>query len=158
MKIEIKHRFNSSVLFSTETANLKLAIKAAVRQGANLKGADLRGAYLRGAYLGGAYLGGAKYGEGVSLTIEPLQILGLHWPVFIFDEHIKIGCRLHPTEEWEAFEDRQIKAMDPHALEFWNKHKELIMVAAKLHSKKALAARPQAQETTEKESDNGEPK
>ena len=77
MKIEIKHRFNSSVLFSTETANLKLAIKAAVRQGANLKGADLRGAYLEGAYLKGVDLKGPKEDFFKVLDTSPNEVAGL---------------------------------------------------------------------------------
>jgi uncharacterized protein YjbI with pentapeptide repeats len=70
MLFKIKHRFNSSVLFSLETESLKLCVEAAVKDGANLDGAYLRGAnldganldgaYLRGANLGGAYLGGAN--------------------------------------------------------------------------------------------------
>ncbi len=69
MKIEIKSRFSSDILFSIETNSLKLAVEAAVKSktylrgaylgGAYLRDADLRGAYLRGAYLRGAYLGGA---------------------------------------------------------------------------------------------------
>ena len=82
MLFKIKHRFNSSVLFSLETESLKLCVEAAVKDGANLHGANLdgaylggadldganldgaylRGAYLRGAYLRGAYLGGADLG------------------------------------------------------------------------------------------------
>jgi hypothetical protein len=72
MKIEIKSRFNSSILFSFETDKLKLAVEAGVKSGANLGGADLggadlrganlRGANLRGADLGGADLGGANLG------------------------------------------------------------------------------------------------
>ena len=44
MKIEIKSRWNASILFSIETETLKLALEAAVKKGADLRGADLRGA------------------------------------------------------------------------------------------------------------------
>ncbi len=59
MKFEIKHRFTGSVLFTIETENMRLALEAAVKDGANLRGAHLRGANLGGAHLRGANLGGA---------------------------------------------------------------------------------------------------
>lgn len=46
MKIEIKNRWNGSILFSIEAANIKLALEAAVKSGASLKGASLKGARL----------------------------------------------------------------------------------------------------------------
>ena len=77
MKIEIKHRWNSSVLFSIEASSIKLALEAAVEQGADLRGAYLpgpppEGAYLEGAYLEGAYLEGA-YLEGAYLRGADLR-------------------------------------------------------------------------------------
>ena len=66
MKIEIKHRSNSSVLFSIEIGSLKLAVEAAVKAGANLDGANLYGANLDGANLYGANLDGANlYGANL---------------------------------------------------------------------------------------------
>ena len=59
MKYEIKNRVNGSVLFSLETANLKLCVEAAVGGKADLHGADLSGADLYGANLRGANLRGA---------------------------------------------------------------------------------------------------
>ncbi len=47
MKIEIKSRWTGELKFSIETETLKLALEAAVKQGANLGDADLRGANLR---------------------------------------------------------------------------------------------------------------
>jgi len=41
MKVEIKHRFNGSVLFSLECESLKICVEAAVKAGANLAGANL---------------------------------------------------------------------------------------------------------------------
>jgi uncharacterized protein YjbI with pentapeptide repeats len=77
MKIEIKHRFNGTVLFSCEANNIKETVEQAVKTGANLssadlQGADLQGAYLRGAYLRGAYLQGA-YLQGADLRGADLQ-------------------------------------------------------------------------------------
>ena len=82
MKIQIKHRFNGSILFEGEFGSLKFALIAAVKSGAYLRGAylrgaylsgaDLRGAYLRGAYLSGAYLRGA-YLRGADLSGADLR-------------------------------------------------------------------------------------
>jgi hypothetical protein len=67
MKIEIKSRLSGSVLFSIETENLRLAVEAAVKSGANLSGADLSGANLSGADLSGANLSRADlYGADLS--------------------------------------------------------------------------------------------
>ena len=49
MKIEIKHRYDNSVLFALEVGSLKLAVEAAVKSHADLGGADLGGANLRDA-------------------------------------------------------------------------------------------------------------
>ena len=63
--IEIKNRWNEALLYSGEHVDVKEAVEAAVKAGANLRGAylggaDLSGADLRDANLGGAYLGGAS--------------------------------------------------------------------------------------------------
>src|SRR5438045_3852273 len=47
MKFEIKHRWNSEVLFSIETDSWRLAVEAAVKAGPNLSKADLSKANLR---------------------------------------------------------------------------------------------------------------
>ena len=57
--IKIKNRWNGKVLYSGEHADIKEAVEAAVKAGADLRGADLRGADLRGADLRGADLRGA---------------------------------------------------------------------------------------------------
>ena len=76
MKIQIKNRFNGSIIFEhdAEDNSCKLTVELAVKNkinlgdaylgnaylgGANLGGAYLRNANLGGAYLGDAYLGGA---------------------------------------------------------------------------------------------------
>ena len=70
MKIDIKSRFDDSVLFSHECADNTIAItlSAALEAKAHLKGAYLRDANLEGANLKGAnlecaHLEGAKYDE-----------------------------------------------------------------------------------------------
>jgi uncharacterized protein YjbI with pentapeptide repeats len=110
--------------------------------GAYLGDADLNGAHLEGAYLGnadlsGACLNGAKlnsadletatYGEGVIIGNNPLFILGLTWPVYIFKNHIKIGCQIHTKQEWLNFSDADIAKMESHASEFWAKWKKHIL-------------------------------
>ena len=56
MKIEIKSRWDSTVLFTAEAASLLLAVQAAIKSGANLSGANLFGANLFDANLSGADL------------------------------------------------------------------------------------------------------
>jgi uncharacterized protein YjbI with pentapeptide repeats len=74
MKVEIKHRFSGSILFSIETDSLKSAVEEAVRQRidlsfANLEEADLYRADLYGMDLHGADLRGAHlYKANLSRT------------------------------------------------------------------------------------------
>ena len=99
---------------------------------ANLAGANLDGANLDGANLAGANLAGAKIQEGVELKLTPVQLLGLKWPVLIFDAHMKIGCQFHPLEDWQAFDDATIAAMDGRdALRFWRAHKDTLLGLAR---------------------------
>ena len=57
--IKIKNRWNGKVLYSGEHADIKEAVEAAVKAGADLRGADLCGADLCGANLCDADLCGA---------------------------------------------------------------------------------------------------
>ena len=59
MKIQIKNRWNGSVIFETDAANLCQAILIALKSRADLRGANLCGADLCGADLCGANLCGA---------------------------------------------------------------------------------------------------
>ena len=108
---------------------------------ADLEGAYLEGAHLEGAKLKGTNLENATYGEGVAISAAPLQISGLEWEIIIFDNHMKIGCELHPIAEWATFKDTRIKLMNFHAIAFWHEHKSMIMACAELHSKSALEAK-----------------
>ena len=60
MKIEIKSRWDSTVLFTAEAASILLAVQAAIKSGADLSRADLSGANLSGANLSRANLSGAN--------------------------------------------------------------------------------------------------
>jgi uncharacterized protein YjbI with pentapeptide repeats len=101
-------------------------------RGANLSNADLSGANLRDTDLAGVNLRDtnletATYGIGVSIGNNPLFILGLAWPVYIFKNHIKIGCQIHTKQEWLNFDDVDIAKMESRALAFWTKWKRHIL-------------------------------
>ena len=161
MLIQIKSRFNSSVLFdhTCENNTLKITLEAAVKIGARLVGANLDranldrailvgaslvgarldrasliGSRLDGSNLVGASLVGATYGIA-KLTRGIIQLIGYYWTVFIFDAHIKIGCKLYSTEDWINFSDNEIAAMDSEAAEFWKANKDIIIAIAKHHQK-----------------------
>ena len=57
--IEIKHRWKTDVLFTSEAESIKDALLEALKAGADLSGANLSGADLSGANLSGANLSGA---------------------------------------------------------------------------------------------------
>jgi uncharacterized protein YjbI with pentapeptide repeats len=109
--------------------------------GANLAGANLAGAYLAGAYLAHANLADAyladanlahaKWSGGITINRAPLQLNGLHWMVYILDDHMQIGCELHTLAEWAAFDDSRIVEMDgKDALRFWRNHKASLLALA----------------------------
>ena len=119
--IEIKHRWNNGILFSSEHASLRDAVTAAVSAGANLAG----------AYLAGANLAGAKWRNGIILNHRPLQLYGLAYPVTILDQHMQIGCELHSLADWAAFDNAQIARMDGRASRrFWDAHGPILLALA----------------------------
>ena len=115
------------------SANLRGAYLSGADLGsADLSGADLSGANLSGAYLRGAYLGSAKWADVVVISKVPVQLSGLHWTVTILDQHMQIGCQLHPLHDWAAFDDAAIAAMDGRdALRFWRAHKDSLLSLAR---------------------------
>ena len=72
MKIQIKHRWDGTVLFALEVGSVRLALEAAVETGADLRGADLRGADLSGADLRDADLRRA-IGTPIGADSDPLK-------------------------------------------------------------------------------------
>ena len=100
--------------------------------GANLAYVNLNSTDLIGANFTGAKLTGAIY-KDATLEKGLLQLYGKQWPILIFDDHIKIGCELHKTSEWENFTDDEIAAMDAKALSFWKENKQIILNLAKHH-------------------------
>jgi len=135
MKIEIKCRFNGSVLFSHEVENnsMKLTLEAAVfaraylaranLAGANLDGAYLDGAYLAGANLDGAYLAGA-YLAGANLArakikddctlvsqrpifqIGPIGARCAYFVAYITDKGLRFDAGCQRQITREVFEER----------------------------------------------------
>lgn len=57
--IEIKNRWDESVIFAADVANIRLAVELAVEKKISLNEASLNGAFLNGAFLNGALLNGA---------------------------------------------------------------------------------------------------
>ena len=77
MKIEIRSRFDDSILFTAEVESVRVAIELAVNNNANLYGADLRSADLRSADLYGANLRSANL-YGANLHSADLRSANLH--------------------------------------------------------------------------------
>ena len=129
-------------------AALEVAVKrGAILLGANLSGANLSGASLRGASLSGADLSGANLsgadligadlGQGQKASIPPLFVEGLCWPVMVTDCHIMIGCEVHTTDEWAAFDNERIARMDGcSARLFWGQWKKPLLAMARAHQSK----------------------
>ena len=61
-----------------------------------------------------------------------LSLNGLRWPVSTDGKSIQIGCQHHSVDEWRAFDDRVIAKMDSAALEFWKKHKLVVLDLAEV--------------------------
>jgi uncharacterized protein YjbI with pentapeptide repeats len=105
--------------------------------GASLRGASLSGADLSGANLSGADLIGADLGQGQKASIPPLFVEGLCWPVMVTDCHIMIGCEVHTTDEWAAFDNERIARMDGcSARLFWGQWKKPLLAMARAHQSK----------------------
>ena len=119
-------------------ANLAWAnLDGAYLDGANLAGANLARANLDGANLAGANLDGAKLSDDITISKTPIQLQGIGpWPVIIFDQHMKIGCQFHSLAEWEAFDNREIIAMDGRdAAKFWATNKDMLLGLARAHGR-----------------------
>ena len=101
--------------------------------GADLRDTDLTGANLREANLRWADLTGADLREANIINMRLDQ-----WSVYIQPETIRIGCEYHTVDEWKAFSEDQISAMDSAALEFWKKYKALIFVEHETLGRKDL--------------------
>jgi len=72
MKIAIRHRWTSEILFECDVESMRIGVELAVQSGASLVGASLVGASLDGASLVGASLDGASL-DGASLDGASLR-------------------------------------------------------------------------------------
>ena len=121
--LAMRHAIEKAVGADANLARANLA-------GAYLARANLEGANLAGAYLADAYIVGAKWTHGIVIHRVPLQLHGLSWSVTILDEHMQIGCELHPIADWAAFDEERICKMDRQALRFWRAHKTALLALA----------------------------
>ena len=100
---------------------------------ADLSYADLRSANLSSANLRSANLSYAKYLD-FKIKKTPIQLINLKYDILIFANHIKIGCELHKTKEWESFTNKQIIKMDgKEALLFWERYKTILLELSRQH-------------------------
>ena len=49
---------------------------------------------------------------------------------------MQIGCQYHSIIEWGEFDDSKINGMDSQAVDFWDKHKALVMAVAEAKAMK----------------------
>ena len=72
-------------------------------------------------------IGEIKYINGVKTSTVKI-IHSDTYVIWVFDNHIKIGCQLYKKEEWANFTNKEIVVMDgKRMLEFWNRNKEWIL-------------------------------
>ena len=90
MKIEIKNRWNGSVLFACETGSMKLAVEMAIKARANLTGANLTHVDLTGADLTGANLTHADL-TGADLTRANLDYSA--WPLWRGTKNVTVDLK-----------------------------------------------------------------
>lgn len=102
MKFDVLSRFTGKVQFTAEiecgedaaySVKLGLAVRWALKSGADLGGADISGADISGAYLGGAWIiQGATRADGYAFLLTNLPGEGVR---------VKAGCRDFSIEEAE---------------------------------------------------------
>ena len=137
MKFQVFNRWSGYIQFEAEiecsddtTTSIKLglAVKWAVKTGANLSGASLCLANLIGANLNRASLEGAS---GINDYVKSMQIET--YPICYTHDTMQIGCQRHLISEWFAFDDARIRHMDGRkALDFWRKYKAWIFQTIEL--------------------------
>ena len=121
MKVEIKSRFGSTVLFTCEAASMLLALEAAVKASADLSGANLYGADLYGANLYGANLSGADLRSAdLDIKIGRLDFGG--WSVLVTPTETQIGCQKHPNKDWLKHTPKSVAFMHTDAAKWWRQH------------------------------------
>jgi hypothetical protein len=68
------------------------------------------------------------------LTHAPLHLNGLHWPVAITDNRMKIGCRNYTHKIWRNAQDDWIASLDTDALAFWRTNREVLLALCHAHA------------------------
>ena len=121
IKFDVLNRFSDDVQFTaeidckeTELHGIKigLAVRWAIKNGANREGANLYGARLDGA-------------SGINDYIKCIQIET--YPITYTSDVLQIGCERHLISEWAEFDNARIVQMDgKNALRFWKKYKDWI--------------------------------
>ena len=91
MRIQIRHRYNYSVLFECEADSMKIAVKLAIKAKANLSGANLSGADLSGANLSRANLSRANL-SGADLSGANLDFAS--WPLWCGTKKVKVCAKI----------------------------------------------------------------
>ena len=87
MRIQIRHRYNYSVLFECEADSMKIAVKLAIKAKANLSGANLFGANLSRANLLSADLSRADL---LSADLSGANIDFSCWPLWCGSKKVKV--------------------------------------------------------------------
>ena len=77
------------------------------------------------------------------LTNNLVGLYGIRWDVATDGIRIQIGCKNYSAEEWEAFSDHKVKAMDYGALEFWRIYKDIILSLARLRRPHGTRTEPE---------------
>ena len=159
IKFDVTNRFFGTVQFTAEidctedaprSVKLGLAVRWAVKvgadlvganlAGADLAGANLAGANLAGADLAGADLAGAKIRGDITISKPPIQIHNAtpNWPgcITIYDGHMQIGCELHSLPDWWAYDERRIAEMDGQtAVRWWRANRGWLFALATAHGR-----------------------
>lgn len=141
----IAGNFRDADLSSTDLAGAYLDsanLSGAVMRSTSLNGASLLGASfasasmesvsLDGASVFGANFAGARWQQRITLKRAPMTVSGLDYQVIILDDHMQIGCQLHPISAWGEFDYRRIAEMDgKRAVAFWRRHGVALIAMAR---------------------------
>jgi hypothetical protein len=93
---------------------------------ADLSCADLSCADLSDADLSCADLSCADLSCAIGNAREIISMQSVRYKITYTAQVIQIGCKKYSHEEWWAFSDDEISAMDNGALEWWATHKPLL--------------------------------
>jgi carbonic anhydrase/acetyltransferase-like protein (isoleucine patch superfamily) len=73
------------------------------------------------------FVNGYLHVHGDTIVTKTVNIIYTNkYEVTFFDNYIKIGCKMHSINDWEAFTDAQISKMSYSALKWWKVWKPII--------------------------------